>query len=227
MTRSSPPVPNARYYALFPENDEPDTCPNLRVTTPRYPNSHDGFTSGDLSADIARIQDEATLCGQRIASSPNEIQGMRAAMGRHERFHSELAADFAAKMDKANTDWRRALKHLNRKQDASFAEHDHRHGELQRVIKELKDSVLSCRSRKVAAKARVSQLRELASAGNPASPEMGTTPSKSGSRGDTSRTEQEAPLEPAPLNFAYRASDETNRFEPPPDFVVRWMSSSD
>ena len=113
VTRSSPPVPNARYYALFPENDEPATCPNLRVTTPRYPNSHDGFTSGDLSAEIARIQDEATLCGQRIASSPNEIQGMRAAMGRHERFHSELAADFAAKKDKANMDWRCALKHLN------------------------------------------------------------------------------------------------------------------
>ena len=43
---------------------------------------------------------------------------------------------------------------------------------------------------------------------------MGTTPSKSRSRDDTSRTELDAPLGPAPLNFVYRASDETNRFEP-------------
>ena len=55
VTRSSPPVPNARYYASFPENDDPDTCPNLRVSAPRYPNSHDVFTSGDLSAEVSRL----------------------------------------------------------------------------------------------------------------------------------------------------------------------------
>ena len=158
VTRSSPPVPNARYYAPFPENYDPDTCSNRRVSAPRYLNSHDGKTSGDLSAEITRFQDEATLFRQKIASSPNEIQGMLAAMGRHERFHSELAADFAAKKDKANLDWRRALERLNRRRDTSFAEHDHRHGELQRAVKELKESVLSCRSREVAAKARVSPL---------------------------------------------------------------------
>ena len=83
---------------------------------------------------------------------------MRATTGRHERFYSELAADFAAKKDKSNLDWRRALERLNRKRDTSFAEHDHRHGKLQRAGKELQESVLSCRSREVAAKARVSQL---------------------------------------------------------------------
>ena len=207
VSRSSPPVPKARYYAPFPENDDPDTCPNLRVSAPRYPNSYDGFTSGDLSAELTRTQDEATLYRQRIASSPNEIQGMRAAMGRHERFYSELAADFATKKEKANLDWRRALERLNRKRDVSFAEHDHLHWELQRAVKELKESVRSCHSREVAAKARIAQLRELVSAGNPSSPEVGTTPSKSRSRDDTSRTELDAPLNPAPLNFVYHASD--------------------
>ena len=128
VTRSSPPVPNARYYAPFPENDDLDTCPNLRVSAPRYPNSQDGFTSGDLSVEITRVQDEATFFRQRIASSPNTIQGMRAAMDRHEQFRSEIAAGFAAETDKNDLDWRRALEHLNRKRDVSFAEHDHRHG---------------------------------------------------------------------------------------------------
>ena len=130
--------------------------PRLRPAVPKF---SDGLTSCDLIAELTRIQDESTLCRQRIASSPNEIQGMRAAMGRHERFHSDLAADFAAKKDKANLDWRRALERLDRKREASFAEHDHRHGELQRAGKELKESVPSCRSQYVAAKARVSQLR--------------------------------------------------------------------
>ena len=66
VTRSSPPVPNARYYAQFPEKDDPDTCPNICVSAPRYPNSHDGFTSGNLSAEVTRLQDEATLRRQRF-----------------------------------------------------------------------------------------------------------------------------------------------------------------
>ena len=100
VTRLSPPVPNTN--ASFPEHDDPDTCPNLRISAPRYPNSHDVFISSDLSADVTRLQDEATLCRQRIASYPNENQGMRAAMGRHERFRSELAAGFEAEKDKVH-----------------------------------------------------------------------------------------------------------------------------
>ena len=34
---------------------------------------------------------------------------MRAAMGRHERFFSKLAAGFKAEKNKTNLDWRRAL----------------------------------------------------------------------------------------------------------------------
>ena len=82
------------------------------------------------------------------------------------------------------------------------------------MVKELEESILSCRSREVAAKARVSQLRELASGGNPASPEAGTTLSISRRRDENSRTEPDVPLELAPLDFAYRASEETNTFEP-------------
>ena len=49
-------------------------------------------------------QDEVALCRQWIASCPSEIQGVRAAMGRHERFRSELAAGFEAQKKKANLD---------------------------------------------------------------------------------------------------------------------------
>ena len=126
VTSLSPSGPNARYYAPFPENDDPDTRPNLCVSAPQYPNSHDVFTSGDLSAKITKLQDEATLCGQQIASYPNEVQRMRATMGRHERFPSELVAGLEAEKDKANLDWRRALECLDRKRGVSLAEHDHR-----------------------------------------------------------------------------------------------------
>ena len=144
VTCSSPPVPNTRYHAPFPENCDPNTCPNLCVSAPRYPNSHDVFTYSDLSAEITRLQDKATLCRQRITSYPNGIQGMRAVMGHHERFLSELAAGFEAKKDKANLDWRRAFACLDRRRDVSLAEHDHRHRELQRAIKKLKEDVLRC-----------------------------------------------------------------------------------
>ena len=113
VTRPSTSVPNARYDAPFSENEDLDTCPDLCVSAPRYPNSHDVFTSGDLCAEITRLQDEATLCRQRIAFYPNEIQGMRAAMGRQERFRSELAAGFEAEKDKANLGLRRALECLD------------------------------------------------------------------------------------------------------------------
>ena len=43
---------------------------------------------------------------------------------------------------------------------------------------------------------------------------MGTTPSISRKRDGTSRTKPDAPLEPAPLDFACRASKKTNKFEP-------------
>ena len=95
VTRSSQPVPNAMYHAPFPDN----YGPNARLNFP-----HDVFTSGNLSTVISRLQNEVALCRQRIASYPSEIQGMRAAVDRHERFHSELAAGFEAKKKKANLD---------------------------------------------------------------------------------------------------------------------------
>ena len=103
------------YYAPLPEIDDPDTCPNHCVFAPMHSNSNDVFTSGDLSVEITRLQDEVALCRQRIASYSNEIRRMRAAMGRHERFRFELAEGFEAEKDKANLDWRRALGCLDRR----------------------------------------------------------------------------------------------------------------
>ena len=203
VTRSSQPVSNAMYYALFPENDDP----NARLNFPP-----DVFTSGNLSAEIFRLQDGVALCRQRIASYPSEIQGIRAAMDRHERCRSELAAGFEAEKEKANLDWRRALECLDRRRDVSLAEYDRRHKELHRAIKDLEESVLSCRSREVAATARVSLFRELAPAGNPAGPDV--APSYSRGRDETSRKEPDAPSEPAQPDFVTRASKETNKFEP-------------
>ena len=80
---------------------------------------------------------------------------------------------------------------------------------MQRAVKNVEKSVLSCRSRKVAAKARVSQLQELASAGNPEGPAVGTSPSISRRWDDNSCTELDALVD-----FASRASEETNKFEP-------------
>ena len=159
------------------------------------------------SAEITRLEDGTTLCRQRIAFYLDEIQEMRAAMGRHERLRPEFAAGFEAEKDKANLDWRRALECLNRRRDVSLAESDHRHRELQRAIKELEESALSCRSREAVARARVSPLRELASAGSPAS--LKVAPSISRGWNETSRTEPDAPLD-----FACRASKKTNKFEP-------------
>ena len=79
------------HYAPFPENDDCNARPNFL---------HDVFTSGDLSAEISRLQDEIALCRQRTASYPSEMQGMRAVMDRHERFRSDLAAGFEAKKKK-------------------------------------------------------------------------------------------------------------------------------
>ena len=203
VSRSFQPVSNAMYYAPFPENDDRNARLNF---------SHDVFTSGDLSAETSRLQDEVALWRQRIASYPSNIQGMRAAMDRHERFRSELAADFEAEKKKANLDWRRALECLGRRRDVSLAEYDHRHRELHRAIKNLEESVLSCRSREAASPARVSLLRELASAGNSAG--LDVAPSYSRGRDETSRTEPDAPLEPVQPDFAPRASKETNMFEP-------------
>ncbi|CAM9253091.1 unnamed protein product [Ascophyllum nodosum] len=137
---------------------------------------------------------------------------MRAAMDRHERFRSELAAGFEAEKKKANLDWKRALECLDRRRDVSLAEYDRRYRGLQRAIKDLEESVLSCRSREAAATARVSLLRELASAGNPAG--LDVAPSYSRGRDETSHKEPDAPLEPAQPDFATRASKETNKFEP-------------
>ena len=153
------------------------------------------LTSGDLIAEISRLQDEVALCRQRIASYPSEIQGMRAAMDRHERFRSELAAGFEAEKKKANLDWRRARECSDRRRDVSLVYYDRRHRELHRSIKDFEESALSCRSREAAATARVSLLRELASAGNPAGLDM--APSYSRRRDEISRKEPDAPLEPA------------------------------
>ncbi|CAM9141487.1 unnamed protein product [Ascophyllum nodosum] len=113
---------------------------------------------------------------------------------------------------KASLDWRGVLECLDRRRYVSLAEYDHRHMELHRAIKELEDSVLSCRSREAAVTARVSLLRELASAGNSA--DLDVAPSYSRGWDETSRTEPDAPLEPAPPDFSCRASKETNTFEP-------------
>ena len=78
---------------------------------------------------------------------------MRAAMDRHERFRSELAADSEAEMKKTNQDWRRALECLDRRRDVSLAEYDRCHRELHRAIKDLQESVLTCYSREAAATA--------------------------------------------------------------------------
>ena len=137
---------------------------------------------------------------------------MRAAMDRHERFRSELAAGFEAERKKANLDWRRALECLNRRRDVSLAEYDRRHGQLHRAIKELEESVLSCRPREAAATAQVFLLRELASAGHPAG--LDVAPSYSRGWDEISRTEPNATLEPAQPDFAPRASKETNKTEP-------------
>ena len=123
VTRLSQPVSNAMYYAPFPENDDPNALLNF---------PHDAFTSADLSAEISRLQDEVALCRQRITSYPSEIQGMRTAMDRHERFRSELAAGFEAEKKKANLDWRRALECLDRRRDVSLAEYHRCHRELHR-----------------------------------------------------------------------------------------------
>ena len=203
VTRSSQPVPNAMYYAPFPGNDDPNASLNF---------PHDVFTSGDLSGEISRLQDEVALCRQRIASYPSEIQGMRAVMDRSERFRSELAPGFGAEKKKPNLDWRRALECLDRRRDVSLAEYDSRHRELHRAIKDLEDNILSCRSRDAAATARVSLLRELASVGTPAGPDV--APSYSRGWDEISRKEPNAPLEPAQPDLATRASKETNKSEP-------------
>ena len=64
-------------------------------------------------------------------------------MGRHERFHSEPATGFEAEKNKANLDWRRALKCLDRRRFISLTEHDRRHRKLFRVIKKLEEGASS------------------------------------------------------------------------------------
>ena len=137
---------------------------------------------------------------------------MRAAMGHPERLRPEFTAGFKAENDKANLDWRRTLGTLDRIRDVSLAEFNHRRRKLQRASKELEEIVLSCRSREAATKAQVSVFRELASAKNPGSLEV--APSISRRRDETSRTEPNAPLDPASLDFAGPAYKETTKFEP-------------
>ena len=78
----------------------------------------------------------------RVATYPSEIQGIRAAMDRNERVHSELSAGFEAEENKANLDWRRALECLDRRRISNLAEHDRRHRELYRAIKKLEERVV-------------------------------------------------------------------------------------
>ena len=49
---------------------------------------------------------------QRLTSYLSEIQKMRVTIDRHERFRSELAANFEAEKKKANLDWRRDIECL-------------------------------------------------------------------------------------------------------------------
>ena len=91
-------------------------------------------------------------------------------------------------------------------------EYGRRHGEPHRAIKELKESVLSCRSREAVATSRVSLLRELASAGNSAS--LDVAPSYSRGWNENSLTGPNAPLELVQSDFAFSASDETKKLEP-------------
>ena len=176
---------------------------------------------------MIRLQDEAIPCRQRIASYPDEIQGMRVAMGRNQRFRSELAAGFEAEKDKANLDWRRALECLDRRRDVSFAERDHRHRELQRAVKELEESVLSCRSREAAAKARVSLHRELASAETLRAHKWPLHRAYLG--GGMRLPAQSRTLRWSPLRWTSPATPRKRRtvFSRPPDFVVEWTSSVD
>ena len=133
-------------------------------------------------------------------------------MGRHERFRSKLAAGFEAQKKAANLDWIRALECLDGRRDVSLVEYDRRHRELHWAIKELEESVLSCRSREVAATVRVFLLRELASVGNSA--DLDEAPSYSRGRDETSRIGPNAQLEPAQPDFACSASNETKKLEP-------------
>ena len=112
-----------------------------------------------------------------------------------------------------------------RTRDVSLVEYGRRHGEPHRAIKELEESILSCRSREAAAIARVSLLQELASAGNSAG--LDVVPSYSRGRDETSCTGPNAPLELAQPDFACSASDETKKLESTSDFIVRWTSSVD
>ena len=90
-------------------------------------------------------------------------------------------------------------------------EHGRRHGELLRAIKKLEEDVHSCRSREAAATARVSLLRELASADNSAGLDVALRYSRG--RDETSRTGPNAPLELAQPDFVCSALDETKKLE--------------
>ena len=90
-------------------------------------------------------------------------------------------------------------------------ENGRHHEELLRAIKELEEDVLSCRFREAAATARVSLLRELASAGNSAG--LDVAPSYSRGRDETCRIGPNAPLELAQPDFACSALDETKKLE--------------
>ena len=113
-----------------------------------------------------------------------------AVMGRHERFHSELAAGFEAQKKKANLDGDVLLSVWTKDKTSAWLSTAAATGIC---LKELEEHVPSCRSREAAATARLSLLRELASAGNYAG--LDVAPSYSRGRGETCRTGPNAPLE--------------------------------
>ena len=135
VTRSSQPVSNTMHYAPFPENDDRDACPNV---------SRDVLTSGDLSAEVSRLQDEVPLCRQRIESYPSEIQGMRVVMDRHERFRFELAAGFEAEKKRPSWTGDGLLSVWTEEETSASRSTTAATGKLHRAIKELEENVLSC-----------------------------------------------------------------------------------
>ena len=149
VTRSSQPFSNIMHNnnAPFPENDDRVECSKF---------SHDGFTTDDSVREFPG-QDEVVLCRQRTAPCPSKIQGVRAAIGRHERFHSELSAGFEAEKKKANLDGV-VLLSVGPKTKGQPRGVRPPSREPHRAIKELEESVLSCRSREAAATARISLL---------------------------------------------------------------------
>ena len=129
-------------------------------------------------------------------------------MSRHEQFRSELAAGVEAQKNKANLDGDVVLSVWTEDKTSVWWSTA---AATRICFKELKEDVPSCRSREAAATARISLLRELASAWNSAGLDL--APSYSRGRDETSCTGPNVPLELAQPDFACSASDKTKKLE--------------